>query len=148
MILNEEQLGVILQASIERAKELLAQSGGFLPFGARALPNGEVEFLEAAGSSGQEPIDALYRRIAALLAGAARRHEILASALVANAGLPGGFDNDFDKAISVLVEAPDFCRSVVVPYRAAAEGVILGKMIPEEAEPAVFAEELGVESCR
>jgi hypothetical protein len=139
MILNEEQLGVILQASIDRASELLAQAGGFLPFGARALPNGDVEFLEAEGEAGEEPIDALYRRIGAMLAEDAKRHEILASALVANAGLPAGFDRDFDTAISVLVEAPEFCRSVVVPYRAAAGGIILGKMIPEEAEPAVFA---------
>jgi hypothetical protein len=139
MILNEEQLGVILQASIDRATELLEQSGGFLPFGARALPNGDVELLEAEGADGQEPLDALYRRIGSLLAEDAQRHEILASALVANASLPAGFDQDFDTAISVLIEAQDFCRSVVVPYRAAREGIVLGKMIPEEAEPAVFA---------
>jgi hypothetical protein len=140
MILNEEQLGVILQASIDRASELLEQAGGFLPFGARALPNGDVEFLEAESGGEPEPLDALYRRIGALLAADARRHEILASTLVANAGLPAGFDKDFETAISVLVEAPDFCRSVVVPYRKASEGIVLGKMIPEEAEPAVFAE--------
>nr|WP_166179093.1 hypothetical protein [Altererythrobacter segetis] len=139
MILNEEQLGVILQASIDRASERLAQSGGFLPFGARALPNGDVEFLEADEAGGDEPLDALYRRIGALLAEDARRHEILASTLVANARLPAGFDKEFETAISVLVEAQDFCRSVVVPYRTAPDGVVLGKMIPEEAEPAVFA---------
>ena len=98
-----------------------------------------ARFLEAEGEAGEEPIDALYRRIGAMLAEDAKRHEILASALVANAGLPAGFDRDFDTAISVLVEAPEFCRSVVGPYRAAAGGIILGKMIPEEAEPAVFA---------
>jgi len=139
MILNEVQLGVILQASIDRAGEMLEQSGGFLPFGARALPNGDVEFLEVEGAGSVESIDALYRRLGALLAEDAQRHEILASALVANASLPAGFDSGFEKAISVLVEAQDFCRSVVVPYRAAAEGIVLGEMIPEEAEPAVFA---------
>jgi hypothetical protein len=139
MILSEEQLGVILQASIDRASELLEQSGGFLPFGARALPNGDVEFLEAEGAGGQEPLDALYRRIGSLLAEDAQRHAILASALVANAGLPAGYDKDFETAISVLVEAEDFCRSIVVPYRVQADGIVLGKMIPEEAEPAVFA---------
>jgi hypothetical protein len=139
MILNEEQLGVILQASIERAKELLEQSGGFLPFGTRGKPDGEVEFLEASGEGTASPIDAIYRQIAAMLAEDAKRQEILASALVANASLPAGFDDEFDTAIAVLVEAPDFCRSVVVPYRAAPEGIVLGKMIPEEADPAVFA---------
>lgn len=139
MILGEEQLGVILQASIDRASELIVQSGGFLPFGARALPNGDVEFLEAEEAFGQEPLDGLYRQIGAMLAEDARRHQILASALVANAGLPAGFDSEFETAISVLVEAPDFCRSVVVPYRMGEEGLVLGKMIPEEAEAAVFA---------
>jgi hypothetical protein len=139
MTLNEEQLAVVLQASIERAQELLEQAGGFLPFGARAKPNGEIEFLEADGAGGQDSLDALYRRIGAMLADDARRQEILASALVANAGLPAGFDSDFETAISVLVEAPDFCRSVIVPSRAGADGIVLGKMIPEQAEPAVFA---------
>jgi hypothetical protein len=139
MILNEQQLGAILQASLERAKELLEQSGGFLPFGTRGKPDGEVEFLEASGEGTASPIDTIYRQIAAMLAEDAKRQEILASALVANASLPAGFDNEFDTAISVLVEAPDFCRSIVVPYRAAPVGIILGKMIPEEADPAVFA---------
>ena len=136
MILSEEQLAVVLQASIERASELLERSGGFLPFGARALPNGVVEFLEAEGAEG--PLDELYSRIGSLLAEDAQRHEILASALVANAGLPAGFDDDFETAISVLIEAQDFCRSVIIPYRSAANRIVLGKMIPEEAEPTVF----------
>jgi hypothetical protein len=138
MILNEEQLSVILQASIDRASELLGQSGGFLPFGARALPNGAIEFLEAEGASANEPLDALYRRIGALLAEEARRNEILASTLVANARLPAGSGDSFDRAISVLVEAPEFCRAVVVPYRAGAEGATFGEFIPEEADPVVF----------
>ena len=139
MILGEEQLAVVLQAGIEHAIELLEQAGGFLPFGARALPNGDIEFLEAEGGGGQEPLDVLYRRIGVLLAEDARRDEIVASALVANTGLPAGFDSEFETAISVLIEAPDFCRSVVVPYRIASERVVLGTMIPEEAEAAVFA---------
>jgi hypothetical protein len=138
MILDEQQLGVILQASLDRAKERLEQTGGFLPFGARAKVNGDVEFLEAEGAPEQEPVDALYRRIGALLAEDARRNEILASTLVANARLPAGSRGSFDRAISVLVEAPEFCRAVVVPYRAGAEGATFGEFIPEEADPVVF----------
>ena len=140
MILSDEQLSVILQASIDRASELLGQSGGFLPFGARALPNGAIEFLEAERAGAHEPLAALDRRIGALLAEDARRNEILASALVANASLPTGFGDGFDRAIAVFLEAPEFCRSVVVPYRVAPGGVTLGKMIPEEAEPVVFVD--------
>jgi hypothetical protein len=139
MILSEDQLSVILQASLDRAKELLEQTGGFLPFGARAKVNGDVEFLEAEGAREQEPLDALYRRIGALLAEDARRHEIIASTLVANANLPAELGGGFQTAVAVLVEAPEFCRSVVVPYSAGGEGVIFGEFIPEEAAPVVFA---------
>ena len=139
MTIGEQQLAVILQASIERARELIEDAGGFLPFGARGKPDGEVEFVEASGLGKHEPIDEVYRKITAILARDAQRNEILASAMVANAGLPAGFEGGFDTAIAVLVEAPDFCRSIVVPYRIAAQGVELGQMIPEEAEPAVFA---------
>ena len=91
MILDEQQLGVLLQASLDHAKELLETQGGFLPFGARARVNGNVELLEGEGAAGQGPVDALYRQIGELLAEDARRHEILASTLVANANLPAEF---------------------------------------------------------
>jgi hypothetical protein len=140
MNLTEQQLAVVLQACIEHAKELLAESGGFLPFGARAKPEGEVEFLEARGAGRDEPLEALRNKFAAILAEDARENRILASALVANASLPAGFDDVFDTAIGVLIEAPEFCRSIVVPYRIRSEGVELGEMIPEEADPAVFVD--------
>jgi hypothetical protein len=136
MALDERQLAVILQASIDRASELLGQAGGFLPFGARARLDGRVEFLEAQRLGEGESLDELYRRIGAMLAEEAGREEILAAALVANATMasPGS-----PTAISVQVEAPEFCRSIVVPYRIAQDTVELGMMIPGEAEPAVFA---------
>lgn len=140
MALTEEQLGVILQASIEHAKLRLVESGGFLPIGARARPDGEVEFIEADGEGRQEPIDHLYRKIGAILAQDARRNEILGSALIANAALPPGFDDGFETAIAVLIEAPGFCRSIVVPYRMVQEAIELGRMIPEAADPAVFVD--------
>ena len=139
MILDEQQLGVLLQASLDHAKELLETQGGFLPFGARARVNGNVEFLEGEGAPAQGPVDALYRQIGELLAEDARRHEILASTLVANANLPAEFGGSFETAVAVLVEAPEFCRSVVVPYRAGGGGVEFGEFIPEEADPVVFA---------
>ncbi|MGZ3172743.1 MAG: hypothetical protein ACXWJC_06765 [Croceibacterium sp.] len=138
MILDEQQLGVILQASIDRAAEMLEQAGGFLPFGARARLDGEVEFLEASGDGG-EPLDALYRRIGGLLAEDASRDDILASALVANTSLPAGVDIGFETALVVQVEALEFCRAVVVPYRIVSGRVEFGEMIPEEADPIVFA---------
>ena len=136
MTLDERQLAVILQASIDRAQEMLVESGGFLPFGARARIDGGVEFLEPEGLGADETLDELYRRIGALLAGEAGRREILAATLVANAALPGPAG---ETAIAVQIEAPEFCRSVIVPYRLIGEVVELGRMIPEQADPVVFS---------
>ena len=146
MAVNEEGLAVILQASIDHAKELLEEQGGFLPFGARARIDGDIEFVEAEGDGGGEPLDALYRWMGAMLAEDASEGRILAAALVANASLPNDAEPMFDTAVSVLLEAPEFCRSIVVPYRIASGAgngghakVEFGKMIPEGADPVVFA---------
>lgn len=147
MALDEHQLSVVLQASLEHARELLEEAGGFLPFGARAKPDGEIEFLEAAGAAQHQPVEALRHQIAAMLTEDARRKAILGSALVANASLPSDIEPGFDTAIAVLVEAADFCRSIIVPYRLTGETtngghatVQFGRMIPEEADPIVFAD--------
>ena len=147
MEIDERHLGVVLQASVDFARQLLEEEGGFLPFGARAKPDGEVEFLQAGPESQAEPVDALYRRIGTILADDARQDDILAAALVANASLPEGIESAFETAVSVLIEAPDFCRSIVVPYRIAGHAgnggratVEFGTMIPEEADPVVFAD--------
>jgi hypothetical protein len=143
MAANDEGLALVLQASIEHAEELLEEQGGFLPFGARARMDGEIEFLETIGNNAGEPLETLYRRIGTMLSEDAKEHRLLAAALIANASLPEGIEPMFDTAISVLVEAPGFCRSIVVPYRIAGNGgrarIEFGKMIPEEAEPVVFA---------
>ena len=136
MAVGEHELAVVLQASLEHAKELLETDGGFLPFGTRAGLDGAVEFLEVQGGSGGEAIDALYRRLAGLLAEDARKRQILVAAMVANASLPGDAPLT---AISVQVEAERFCRSITVPYRIESGSVRLGEMIPEEADPLVFA---------
>ena len=136
MAIGEDELAVVLQASLDHAQELLQKDGGFLPFGTRAGLNGAVEFLEVEGGSGGETIDAIYSRLAVLLAEDARQREILAAAMVANASLPGETPLT---AISVQVEARGFCRSIVVPYRIESGFVRLGEMIPEEADPIVFA---------
>lgn len=144
MAIGEQELAVVLQASIEHAQELLGAQGGFLPFGARAWPDGSVEMVEATGGGG-EPLDVLYRRIGEVLAENAAASEILASTLVANASLPEGADPGFTTAVSVLIEAPGFCRSIVVPYRFAGPAgngvrgeIEFGQLIPEGADPVVF----------
>ena len=134
-VIGEEQLAIILQASLDHAKELLERAGGFLPFGTRALPSGEMEFLQAEGD--HLPLETLYRGIAGMLADEARRRKILATALVANAQLPAGAA-DFETAVSVQVEAPHFCRVIIAPYRFSDASVEYGTLLPEVAEPLVF----------
>jgi hypothetical protein len=139
MAVDEEQLAVLLQASLDHARKRLDEAGGFLPFGTRALLTGEIEFLEASDENGA-PVGAVYGQIGAMLADDARQGRILAAALVANAGLPAGAEEDFETAVSVQVEAAGFCRSIVVPYRLSGGTAEFGMMIPEEADPIVFAD--------
>lgn len=139
MAIGEDELAIVLQASLDHARELLEESGGFLPFAARANLSGAVEFLEIEGDGGGEALEVLYRRLGTMLADEARRGEILAASLVANASLPVGAADEFDTAVSVLVEARDFCRSIIAPYSIAGGVVEFGTMIPEAADPVVFA---------
>lgn len=134
MALDEQQLAVVLQASVDKARELIEADGGFLPFGARAKPSGEIEFVQLV-PEGEDTPDGLQRRIGDMLAEEARRGEVLGSALVVNALLSGEADSP---AIAVLIETPGFSRSVVVPYRTGDE-VALDRMMPSEAAPVVFA---------
>lgn len=137
MIIGEHQLAVVLQASLHRAGEMLREEGGFLPFGARAKPSGEIEFLQIAPAGDTEPPAALIGRLGEGLADEARRGEIVASALVANARAPGAEPGD---AIAVLIEAEGFCRSIMVPYRFGPERIEWGTMMPESTSPKVFAD--------
>jgi hypothetical protein len=140
MALDEHQLAIVLQASIDRAGEMLRADGGFLPFGARAKPSGEIEFLQIGPAGEAEPLTALIGRLGEGLADEARRGAIVGSALVVNAHVPGEEQGD---AIAVLVETEGFCRSIVVPYRLGREGVAFGEMIPQPAAPKVFADPAG-----
>lgn len=133
MSIGDDQLAVILQASLERAKERLEKDGSFLPFGTRALPGGELEFLQSEGE--HLPSEELCGEIARMLTDEARRGAILASGLTASGSLRG---KDGQLAVSVLVEAPEFSRRIVVPYRLSDGVVEFGSLIPEAAESLVF----------
>jgi hypothetical protein len=142
MVLDEHQLAVVLQASLDRAGEMLRADGGFLPFGARAKPSGEIEFLQIGPADEAEPLTALIERLGEGLASEARQGAIVGSALVANAHVPGEEQGD---AIAVLIETAGFCRSIVAPYRLGREGVEFEEMIPQPAAPKVFADSDGTE---
>jgi hypothetical protein len=138
MSIADDQLAVILQASLEHAKERLERDGSFLPFATRALRDGELEFLHSEGE--HLPPDVLCGELARMLADEARRGAILATGLTANGTLRG---KDGELAVSVLVEAPEFCRRIVVPYRLWDDEVQFGNMVPEDADSLVFAAQRG-----
>jgi hypothetical protein len=135
MALDERQLSVVLQASIEKARELIEADGGFRPFGARAKGNGEIEFVQIDAAREDETAGELRHRLVRTLAEEARRGELLGSALIANVT---GAGQSHAAALEVLVETPGFSRSIVVPYRVAGGKVEPGRMVPGDAVPVVF----------
>ena len=86
MAVNEEGLAVFLQASIDHAKELLEEQGGFLPFGARARIDGDIEFVEAEGDGGGNYGGAGSRFFRNVLGAAGGRCERVRVPVVAAAG--------------------------------------------------------------
>ncbi len=87
MTLGERELAVVLQAAVDHARQRLAEQGSFLPFGIRAKPGGEIEFIEFQNFGGQ-PLEALQSELIDTL-----RQEtgsLLAAGLVATVMLPDG----------------------------------------------------------
>ena len=148
MTITQEQLGLILQASRDFAVRMLGESGGFIPFATRVKTDGEIEFMRVADEvTGDGQLAEVFERTQAMLGDQARAGEILAAATVANVLLDEAqAGKDFEKAIQVHVEAPQFSRIELVPYRMPEtdqikqrRDVVIGEMIPGEADPAVFA---------
>jgi hypothetical protein len=142
MALDERQLSVLLQASVDFARQLLLTEGGFAPFGARARPDGEVEFVQLP-AKGESDLELIYKQIGTMLAAEAREGAILGAALVTNTRVHGLADAGFHTAMVVIVETPGYSRSITVPYRLVpSDGgparVELGRMIPDEGEPVLF----------
>jgi hypothetical protein len=141
MALDDRQLAALLQASVDFARQLLEREGGFLPFAARVMPAGNVEFAQLLDEDGGS-IGNVYQRIGANVAHEARAGAILGAAVVANTRVHDLAD-DFETAMVVTVEAPGFARSITVPYKltsfaSGAATIELGEMIPEEGEAGLF----------
>lgn len=135
MALGEQELSVILQAAVDHARQRIAEEGGIMPFGARALPDGRMEMLEFVDDEGRS-VEDLHGQVAQMLAAEARADAILGGAIVAGGSMTS--DEGMSDAIAVQVEAPGFCRLIIVPYEISGEGVELGKMIPQSAEPLIY----------
>ena len=148
MSLSNEQLGLILQASRDFAMKQLSEAGGFIPFGTRAMKDGEIDFMRVADKEiTDDKLEEIFGRTQMMLADQAQQGDILAAATVANVQLKeGDAGKEFEKAIQVHVEAPQFSRVILVPYRypdmenvKTVRDIAIGDMIPFDAPSVVFA---------
>jgi hypothetical protein len=128
------------------ALQQLAKDGGFIPFGARANLEGDIDFVRFGDEAGTDPLDAVYERTREALAGQADAGEILAASIIAHVAMPDDYpDPEYQEAIQVHVETKGYSRLVLMPYRVnpnVPEGELPrlepGKMVPLEANPLIF----------
>jgi hypothetical protein len=134
MALDDRQLAAVLQAIVDRTKELLAAGEGFLAFGTRCEVDGAIEFIDPEERD-PTAFEEVYQDIGALLAEEAAAGTLAAAAVAAHVSLPEGAGN----AVIIQLETNGVARSVTLPYRAAGNGsVAYAKMISQEAKPTIF----------
>ena len=146
MALNEDQLSVLLQASLDKAHEMLEAQGGFYPFGTRVKPDGEIDFVQPVPQTEPADIQALYRETITTLALQAGDGQIIGAAVVANSDLPEGDESGLRDAIRVAIDTPGYRRTIYQPYSLVLEespgkvGTIeAGEMFAVESGQAIFA---------
>lgn len=138
---------MILQASRDFSLQLLRERGNFPPFGTRAKQDGEIEFIQLAWEADSGDLSELYLKTQEALVEEVRAGSVLAVATVANIQLdPGQVEGEYDTGVRVHIEAPEFSRAVVIPYRFLATDQVklrrdleAGTMIPVDIPPAVYA---------
>ena len=142
---THEQLAVLLQASRDFAFAQMARGARLIPFAGRVKPDGEIEFVRFVEEHSDLPLDEIYTGTQAVIAEQAVRGELLAASLTAAVRLDEP-EQGFDTALRVHVEAPGYCRQVLVPYALepaeadAEKGTLrVGQLVPYEATPAIFA---------
>lgn len=118
--ITDEQLALLLEASRAFAFQQLAETGGFIPFGTQAKPDGEVEFVRMADERPEGTMEQFFNLLQLALTERAQVGEILAAATTINIMVEGigvEVEPGFDRAIRVHVEAPGYSRAVIAPYR-------------------------------
>lgn len=145
---TNEQLALLLQASRDFAFQQVAQQGHFVPFAARALQDGEIDFIRLADETTEQSFEEIYSQTQQELAGQAQRGEILAATSVVHIQLSDDAgEPEFPLAIRVHVEAPGYSRIVLAPYRIdppEADGekpsLVDGAMLTQDTAAVVFAD--------
>jgi hypothetical protein len=135
MALDDRQLAAVLQAIVDRAKELLGAGEAFLAFGTRCEADGTIEFIDPEERD-PAAFEDVYQDLGALLAEEAAAGTLAAAAVAAHVSLPEGAGN----AVVIQLETDGVARSVALPYRAAEDGSIAyAQLVSQEAEPTIFA---------
>ncbi|MCL6250710.1 hypothetical protein M3P36_06580 [Altererythrobacter sp. KTW20L] len=143
--IGEQGLALLLEASRNFAISQIAQGQRLIPFAGRANAAGEIDFIRFVDEDTELPLDEIYDKTQAAIAEEARAGQLVAATMVsAVGGTPGQFGEGFDSAIRVHVEAPDYSRVVLAPFRVEqSEGqdakLVVGELLPIEADPAIFA---------
>ncbi len=142
---NTEGLALLLQASRDFALSQVAHGHRLIPFGARVMPSGEIDFIRYVDEDTQLSLDAVYDQTQATLAREALAGQIIAAAAIAAVGGDQAeLGEGFDQALRVHVEAPGHSRIVLSPFRIEARGgeqpqIRIGDMQVREASGVVFA---------
>ncbi len=113
-----ESVVQLLQYCESFAKQMLATSGEFYPFGAFVDLEGRVEVMGAhLGSEHPNPQE-LFSFLQGALAQMGKEEKLLAYGIAANVDIPKEYSPPFPDGIRVHVVAPDVChRYIYTPYR-------------------------------
>lgn len=151
MSASPEQLALLLQASRDFALKQMARGNRLIPYAARVKLDGEIEFIRFVDEKTELPLDEVFAKTSEVIAGEAGRGELLAASLTAAVVLDEP-EQGFETALRVDVEAPGYCRQVLVPYAIDAPtageekgSLRLGQMIACDLAPTLFASPLGVD---
>jgi len=144
--ITDDHMATLLEAARNFAFAQMAHDGRLVPFAAFIGKEGPIDCLRLEDETTQAPLADIYQRTVTLMREAVGNGEALACALVA--AIEGGEDvigSGMRHALSVHLEAPGYCREVLVPYRvthdeASGEGsLVLGTLVPHPSVQLVFA---------
>ena len=112
-----ESLVQLLHYCESFARQMLATSGEFHPFGAIVNPEGGVEAMGAHLGSEHPPSQELYAFLHRAMVQMSQEGKIIGYAIAANVNIPEQFQSPLPDGIRVHIEAPDYSRYVYIPYR-------------------------------
>lgn len=141
LVASPEQLHQAFMYCLEFAKQMLEDSGSFIPFGAALDPAGKVRAV--AGWNGEEhpkPTEMFQLLVEALRAESATG-AIFGAAVAVDVNIPASFDSPYPDGIRVLLEGEGYSRFVYVPYVIKTVGLLRRKREVSFAEP--FSIEVG-----